>query len=237
MTAAARSSIVTALDLRPRAVAPPAAPVLAPRVIAMRPDRQASSGIESSRAALLRRLAAGDRQAMAELYDQTSPMVYGLALRILADPAAAEDVMIEVYTQLWRQVADYDARRGSPSAWLLTMTRSRAIDALRARGRQPAGESLESAAATAAEAPGPEALSVAAQRHRFVHGALAQLSAELRQLIELAYFGGLSHSEIAAALGQPLGTVKTRIRTAMTQLRALLAPLDARLPVLQDDRP
>jgi RNA polymerase sigma-70 factor (ECF subfamily) len=202
----------------------------------MHPDRQVASGVESSREALLRRMAAGDQSAMAELYDQTHQMVYGLALRILAEPTAAEDVMVDVYTQLWRQVSEYDGGRGSPSAWLMTMTRSRAIDARRARLRNPASEPLEAAGEPAADGPGPEALSVAAERHRFVHGALVHLNAELRQLIDLAYFGGLSHSEIAAALGQPLGTIKTRIRSAMTQLRELLAPLNAPLPVLKDDR-
>lgn len=222
--------------LRPQPVAAVGERVVAERVIAMHPDRQANSRLESSREALLRRMAAGDQSAMAELYDQTNPMVYGLALRILADPAAAEDVMIEVYTQLWRQVAEFDPRRGSPSAWLMTLTRSRAIDARRAHLRNPASQPLEAAAHAAADGPGPEAVSVAAERHRVVHGALGQLSAELRQLIELAYFGDMSHSEIAAALGQPLGTVKTRIRSAMAQLRELLAPLNAPLPVLKDER-
>lgn len=186
---------------------------------------------------LLWRIAAGDQQAMAELYDQTHPLVYGLALRVLGDPGAAEDVMVEVYTQAWQRVGDYDAGRGSPSAWLLNITRSRAIDARRARARDRATEPLEAAGDPPSEAPGPEALSAAAERHRIVHSALAQLSVELRQLVELAYFAGLSHSEIAAALGQPLGTVKTRIRAAMTQLRERLAPLNAPLSVVGDERP
>jgi RNA polymerase sigma-70 factor (ECF subfamily) len=197
--------------------------------------RQDLSRFESSREALVRRIASGDQAAMAELYDQTSQMVYGLAVRILGDAAAAEDVMVEVYAQLWRQAIGYDALRGSPSAWLLTMTRSRAIDMRRARGRDRATEPLEAAGEVATDSPSPEAVSVAAERHRFVQAALAQLSDELRQLIDLAYFGGLSHSEIAARLNQPLGTVKTRIRSAMSQLRALLTPLNAPLPALKED--
>jgi RNA polymerase sigma-70 factor (ECF subfamily) len=197
--------------------------------------RQDLSRFESSREALVRRIATGDQAAMAELYDQTSQMVYGLALRVLGDPSGAEDVMVEVYAQLWRQAIGYDAQRGSPSAWLLTMTRSRAIDMRRARGRDRASEPLEAAGEVSSDSPGPEAISVAAERHRFVQGALAQLSDELRHLIELAYFGGLSHSEIAARLNQPLGTVKTRIRTAMGQLRALLTPLNAPLPALKEE--
>ncbi|MGH7787558.1 MAG: sigma factor-like helix-turn-helix DNA-binding protein, partial [Candidatus Binatia bacterium] len=85
------------------------------------------------------------------------------------------------------------------------------------------------------EAPGPEALTVAAERHRFVHRALAQLNADLREVIHLAYFGGLSHRDIARRLGQPLGTVKTRIRSGMMQLRAALAPLDGQLSATKED--
>jgi len=179
-------------------------------------------------------MAAGDQTAMAEFYDQTHPLVYGLALRILADPAAAEDVMVEVYTQYWTQAGGYDPSRGSPSAWLMTMTRSRAIDARRARGRDLASEPLAAAGDPASDAPDPEALTVAGERHRVVHAALAELSAERRQLVELAYFAGMSHGEIAARLGQPLGTVKTRIRSAMMQLRERLTPLDAPLPALKE---
>ena len=199
--------------------------------------RQDPSRLEAGRETLVRRMAARDREAMADFYDQTHQLVYGLALRVLGDAATAEDVMVEVYTQIWNQAASYDASRGSPSAWLMTLTRSRAIDARRARARDLASEPLEAAGDPECAAPGPEALTAAAERHRVVHSALGQLSAELRQLIELAYFRGMSHSEIAAALGQPLGTVKTRIRTAMTQLRERLSSLNAPLPVLKEERP
>jgi RNA polymerase sigma-70 factor (ECF subfamily) len=117
----------------------------------------------------------------------------------------------------------------------MTLTRSRAIDARRARGRDLASEPLESAGDPPCDAPGPEALAAAGERHRVVHCALAGLSAELRQLIELAYFAGMSHAEIAAALDQPLGTVKTRIRSAMMLLRERLAPLHAPLPALKEE--
>ncbi|MEO8602595.1 MAG: sigma-70 family RNA polymerase sigma factor, partial [bacterium] len=215
------------------AVASLDAPVLASRLLTMHADR--NNRVESSREELVRRMAAGDQAAMAELYDQTNRIVFGLALRVLADRAAAEDVMVEVYAQVWRQAADYDRSRGSPSAWLLTVTRSRAIDARRARGRDKATEPLDVAGDLSSDSPGPEALTAAAERHRFVQGALAQLSGELRELIDLAYFSGMSHSEIATALGQPLGTVKTRIRSAMMQLRSALAPLNAPLPAVKED--
>jgi RNA polymerase sigma-70 factor (ECF subfamily) len=182
-------------------------------------------------------MAAGDHSAMAELYDQTSALVFGLALRIVGEHAAAEDVVLEVYTQAWKQAAAFDPSRGSPSAWLLNLTRSRAIDQRRARRRDPATEPLETAGEISSDRPGPEAITAAAERQRFVQHALGSLSAELREVIQLAYFGGFSHSEISERLQQPLGTVKTRIRSGMMQLRTLLAPLNAPLPVLEEDRP
>lgn len=200
----------------------------------MYPDRTESARVEPSGQRLLAQMVAGDQAAMAEFYDQTNQTVYGLALRILGDRAAAEDVMVEVYTRAWKLAAEYDPARGSPLAWLLIMARTRALDALRARQRDRASEPLEAARLVSADTPGPEALTLAAERHRFVHGALGHLSGELRELMELAYFTGLSHSEIAAALGQPLGTVKTRIRSAMLQLRQLLAPLNAPLPAMKE---
>lgn len=200
----------------------------------MYPERTKAARVEPADARMLERMAAGDRSAMAELYDRTNQIVYGLALRILADEAAAEDVMVEVYTKAWKTASEYDPARGTAAAWLLIMTRSRALDVLRARQRDRASEPLETVRQLSSDAPGPEALTLAAERHRFVHGALGRLSGEQRELMELAYFGGMSHSEIAAALGQPLGTVKTRIRSAMLQLRQLLAPLDAPVPAAKE---
>lgn len=191
---------------------------------------------ESSREKLVRRMAAGDHAAMAEFYDQTSALVFGLALRIVGEHAAAEDIAVEVYAQVWKQAAEYDAARGSALAWLLTVTRSRAVDLCRARRRERATEPLEAADGVCCERPGPEAMSAAAERHRFVQRALATLNAELRQVVELSYFSGLSHSEIAHRLNQPLGTVKTRIRSAMMQLRAQLAPLQAASLAVEDER-
>jgi len=173
---------------------------------------------------------------MADFYDQTSALAFGLALRILGDHSAAEDVLLEVYLQVWKQAGAYDASRGSPSAWLLTLTRCRAIDQRRSLRRDRATEPLEVAGEIGCDAAGPESLTMAAERHRLVRKALASLNAEQREVIHLAYFGGLSHSEIAHQLGQPLGTVKTRIRTGMMQLRTLLAPLNVPRPVAKEDR-
>jgi len=176
--------------------------------------------------AFLARAVQGDQTALAELYDETSALVYGLAFRILGDRDAAEDVTIEVYAQVHRQASHYDASRGTPSAWLLTLTRSRAIDRLRAETlRRAREESLDDAAPLAALIADPEKCSATAELRRMVRSALATLTPEQREVIETAYFAGLSHREIAAKSGQPLGTVKTRIRTGMLLLRERLRPL------------
>jgi RNA polymerase sigma-70 factor (ECF subfamily) len=172
---------------------------------------------------LIERTARGDASALAMLYDATAAMVNGLALRILRDPGIAEEVTLDVYLQVWRQAARYDASRGAPLAWLLTLARSRAIDRRRAgTGARRESEPLATALAIPSPGPGPEESSSAAERRRLVHGALAGLAHDQRKTIELAYFGGLSHSEIAATLGEPLGTVKTRIRLGMMRLRETL---------------
>jgi len=151
--------------------------------------------------------------------------VSGLAERILGDPGAAEEVTIDVYLQVWRSAGSYDAGRGAPLAWILTLTRSRAIDRLRALGghRRVTGP-LETARAVPSGQAGPEEGSEDAQRRRIVQAALARLAPNQRQAIELAFFSGLSHSEIAEELGEPLGTVKTRVRLGMLRLRELVGP-------------
>ena len=173
---------------------------------------------------LFSRIADGEHQALAELYDATSKVVFSLALRIVHERDNAEDVVIEVYNQVWRQVKTYDRQRGTPLAWLLTLTRSRAIDLLRTRQRVQKEDPLEYAQHVSADLPSPEEQSEAAERQSAVQRALASLTKEQRQLIELAYFSDLSHSEIASRLGQPLGTVKTRIRLGMLRLREQLVP-------------
>jgi len=171
------------------------------------------------------RVATGDHHALAELYDATSKVVFSLALRIVQERDIAEDVVIEVYTQVWGHAATYDPKRGTPLAWLLTLTRSRAIDILRSRQRTQKEDPIEQAHHVSADLPNPEDQSETAERQGIVRRALATLNEEQRQLIELAYFSDLSHSEIAARLGQPLGTVKTRIRLGMLRLREQLVPL------------
>ena len=179
---------------------------------------------------LLGRMAGGDEGALRELYDRTSRRVYGLALAVLRDAAAAEDVALEVYLQAWRQAARFDAATGSALAWLSTLARTRAIDAWRARRRQAARqESLDvQAELLVSEAPGPEARGQQAERAARVRTAVDALPPEQRRALQAAFFSGLTHVEVAAALGQPLGTVKTRIRAGLTALRAALADVEGR---------
>ena len=173
---------------------------------------------------LIARTAGGEEAALAALYDSTAALVNGLVLRILGDRGAAEEVTGDVYLQVWRQAARYDETRGAPLSWLLTLARSRAIDRLRSGSSQRARTApLRAAIALPSAEPGPEEHSHLNQRRRIVQQALARLSPDQRQAIELAYFGGLSHGEIAAALEAPLGTVKTRVRLGMLRLRELLA--------------
>jgi RNA polymerase sigma-70 factor (ECF subfamily) len=190
-----------------------------------RPYNQESNWQESNWIEALQRIAAGDQTAFVEFYEATSSLVFSLALRILQERAAAEDVVVDVYSQVWDRASTYDHQRGTPLAWLLALTRSRAIDQLRARTRRREAEPLEDVSNVDFSIPDPEELTALAERRRFVRRALESLTDEQRRVIELAYFSGLSHTAIAAALGQPLGTVKTRIRTGMLRLRELLAPL------------
>ncbi len=176
---------------------------------------------------LVARTAAGDRDALGALYDRTAALVHGLALRILGDPGAAEEVTMDVYLQVWRQAVRWDAARGGPTAWLLTIARTRALDRRRSVMLQRRHQApLAPARALPAVDGDPEAAALVAERGRVVRAALLRLPAEQRRALELAYFGGLSHAEIARTLAAPLGTVKTRIRSAMLRLRALLAGLE-----------
>jgi RNA polymerase sigma-70 factor, ECF subfamily len=172
------------------------------------------------------RAAAGDGAALAALYDSHARPVYSLALRVVGDTGDAEDIVQEVFAQAWRQAGRYDPSRGTVAAWLLNITRTRAIDRLRARRARP------DAAATAPESneltlqapfidPGD---TLAAERDAVqVRAALQQLPVLQRLAIELAYFEGLTQHEIAERLEQPLGTIKTRIRLGLLKLRDALS--------------
>jgi len=176
--------------------------------------------------ALIQKIADGDQTALATFYDSTNRLVYGLIMRVLGDASAAEEVLLDVYTQVWRQATSYDAQRGTPLAWLTTIARSRAIDRLRAGWQdQQRKEPLETLGEAPTSAANPEEMTVASERQRLIRAALETLSPEQREVIELAYYSGLSHSEIASKLNQPLGTVKTRTRLGMMKLREALMPI------------
>lgn len=174
--------------------------------------------------ALMRSVASGDERAFASLYDRTNRQVYGLMLRIIGNTATAEEVLLDVYTQAWKQRIQYDEKRGTPLAWLITIARSRALDRLRSmRGNDERHAALDEVSARI-EATDIAAAAEAREAGEHVRSALEALPSEQREVIELAYYGGMSHSEIAARLGQPLGTVKTRVRLAMIKLRERLKP-------------
>jgi RNA polymerase sigma-70 factor (ECF subfamily) len=175
-------------------------------------------------AGVVRQVAESNEAALARLYDGTSPMVYGLAMRVVRDPSAAEDITLEVYLQVWRKAASYDPARGEVLPWLATLARSRAIDYLRSRKARRAEfeDSIHEIAELRDSRTHPELECMTAENSRLVHSALSQLSSELREVIELAYFSELSHSEIAQQTDLPLGTVKTRIRIGMMNLRKSL---------------
>jgi RNA polymerase sigma-70 factor (ECF subfamily) len=180
----------------------------------------AAPGSETS--ALVTRIAAGDRDAFSRFYDLLAPTAFGLIRRVLRDPEAAADVLQEVFWQVWRDAPQYDPKRGSPEAWLVMRAKTRAIDRLRSMRRRdrtfvaPVDESV------ARGEPEREDPAVAAEDRGLVRTALAQLPEPQRRVIELAFFQGLTQTEIASRLGEPLGTVKTRARLGLERLRSAL---------------
>ena len=182
------------------------------------------SGSTAADLAALERMARGDHEGLAELYDRHGRLVYSLALRILRDQSDAEDIVQEVFSQAWRQAARYDRSRGNPVAWLLNLTRSRAIDRLRGRRARPDAAAADAAALDPADLSQPvdEQIALSHQAAR-IRTAVDELSVLQRVAIELAFYEGLTHVEIADRLELPLGTVKTRIRQGLLKLRERLA--------------
>jgi RNA polymerase sigma factor (sigma-70 family) len=169
---------------------------------------------------LLQGVTAGEQRALERFYRLTISRVFGLALRIVRCRATAEEVAEDVYVQVWHSAATYDAQRGSPLAWVLTICRSRALDSLRRADRAIVDpDPTERLDAIANLEPGLQDLLQATQEHAALHAALARLRPEQRQILGLAFFRGLTHTEIAAEAQLPLGTIKSHVRRALATLR------------------
>jgi RNA polymerase sigma-70 factor (ECF subfamily) len=164
--------------------------------------------------AIVTAMKSGDQSALAQLYDRYSSIVYAVALRVLGDAGAAEDVLQEVFLQLWRKPQAFDAARGNLGAWLAVITRNRAIDSL--RRRKPETDIEDVIVSVAPDLAADADRSRAAEK---VRGVLGSMPALQRTALEMAYFEGMSHSEIATKTGEPLGTIKTRIRAGLMTLR------------------
>lgn len=187
-------------------------------LLAVQPEKTDGSDVE-----LLHAVARGDEAALARLYDAYRVILFGLLVRILNSREEAEDILQEVFIQVWRRAKDFDEKRGRPFTWLVTLTRSRAIDRLRLLG---ARQRLATSAERERVEEASDALTdtIRGTQKEVVRRALAELPEEQRHTLLLAYFEGLTQSEIATKLGAPLGTVKTRMRSGMMKLRALLEP-------------
>jgi RNA polymerase sigma-70 factor (ECF subfamily) len=183
----------------------------------------------ASREALWRSLVEGiverRQEALATLYDESSSLVYTIVARIVGNREDAEEVTLDVYTQVWRSASGYRPERASVAAWLTMLARSRAIDRVRARARGGAAERIETVRETADPASTPEQRTIASAEQARVRAALAGLPEDQRRLLELACYAGFTQSELASRLGLPLGTVKTRMRLGMMRLREELRSL------------
>lgn len=173
----------------------------------------------------MRRVARRDQTAFDSLYNRYAGLVYAVALKALGSSSDAEEVVLDVFDQAWRTAERYDERRGRVDAWLLVMARSRSLDRLRQRqrGARVAQAAEEQAAMAPLAFAGPEEDVLVAERRKAVMAALGELPESQRLALELAYYKGLSQSEIAESTGEALGTVKTRMRLGMIKLRDALA--------------
>jgi RNA polymerase sigma-70 factor (ECF subfamily) len=174
---------------------------------------------------LVRLIVQARSEALSELYDRYSRLVFGLALNSVGNPATAEEITQDVFVRVWQRARQYRADRAKVSTWLTSITRHRAIDQLRRRGSRPEQYSVawaEFAPGAEPSVNGPEQATALAMERERVRAAIAQLSKEQKQVLALAYFQGLTQSQIAEALALPLGTVKTRIRLGMQKLREML---------------
>jgi RNA polymerase sigma-70 factor, ECF subfamily len=185
-----------------------------------------SSIDQESEIELLRRVGQGDRKSFEDLYDRFSGVLFSTALQILNDHREAEDVIQEVFIQIWDKAKLYDAARGKPLTWAMTLTRNKAIDRLRSAQRryrlQGQVEKETRVTNQVALKDSSEAVEIL-EKSRLIRAAVSELSKEQREAIELAFFSGLTQNEIAQELNQPLGTVKARIRRGMLRLKEMIA--------------
>ena len=179
--------------------------------------------------ALVRSIAEGSQLALRELYRRTYRLVFTLALRIAGDRATAEELTVDVFHEAWHRATSYDPANGTVLGWLMNLARSRSIDRLRFEQRKKRIDSRPEAQGASAHANGAEEPLIAVERDLQLRNAVSSLSAAERQVIETAYFLGLTHAETAERLGEPLGTVKTRIRSGLAKLRVALEPEVGRL--------
>lgn len=176
---------------------------------------------------LLRAVSHRDEAALGTLYDLTASKVYGLARTMLGTAADAEEVVGDVYVQVWKSAASFDPARGSVLAWLLMICRSRALDLLRQRRARVSAESSALSGSEESADPAPEELLRQVQLGTTIHRALGALTPLRRQLVAFAFFRGMSHQEIASAVQLPVGTVKSHLRRSLHSLRAALDPAEA----------
>ncbi|MCU1287394.1 MAG: sigma-24, subfamily [Acidobacteriales bacterium] len=172
---------------------------------------------DSADSTLVARIRAGDETAMAQVYDRYSQIVYSVALRVLADTGSAEDVMQEIFMQLWRNPQSFDGNRGSLGAWLAVVARHRAIDHLRKRKPETDIDDVIVSVECNLESETERNIFL-----RKVRSLLGSMPPNQRKAMEMAFFEGLTHSEVAARMGEPLGTIKTRIRTGLIAMRKAL---------------
>ncbi|MCB8840797.1 sigma-70 family RNA polymerase sigma factor [Aurantimonas sp. VKM B-3413] len=181
---------------------------------------------DEGRAYLVERLgavAAGDRAALADLYQRTSGKLFGICLRILKDREEAEDVLQDVYLTIWNRADRYDGARASPITWLATITRNRAIDRLRALGPRPGGQPIEDAGEVADDSPDALELLGRSDEARRLSDCLGEVDDRTRSAITDAFFGGLTYEELAHRAGMPLGTMKSLIRRGLVKLKGCLS--------------
>ena len=171
---------------------------------------------------LIQQVAQQDRDAFSQLYDRFSTLVFTLAMRMLKARSDAEDLLQEVFVQVWRQAQSYSAERGSPEAWIINIARSRAIDKIRSIRRMQKSFVLTDDPAQAESSDNVESSAAESETRLAMNSALANLPDTQRKVLELAYFDGLTQSEIADRLAEPLGTVKTRMRSGIQKLREIL---------------